>query len=869
MVYKKTKKEESPTNVFQIIVLILAIMTLTSVLSYREHIQQQKQIYAIAADKSEILKTKILKTVSDLKTIVSSLLLTIDQEGVDNFTLSSLERFDEFVRQKLRYSNIEGLGVAFKHGMKKTNSSGMSYLDYSAEISIATRYTDRDTLLGVDLFGIPSWKDALEQTSKFDTFVLHTPSLAAANASAILTNISILHPLQQNAANTKSGWVFLTIKEDALSRDISNALKGITFTIIDETVGNREHIFRQKGSADGPVLATHEIAFGVAGKRLRVVFEFSDLAFENYKVDSLERIVFESLGFSILLLGAVFWGFLRMQKTFQHKSEEVNAHIEEKKALYDINAQLQEEVRDSESRLANNIILQEAIINHSGYAIISTDPNGVITEFNPAAEALLGYNKQELVNKSTPAIFHIEQEVVARAFELSEELGYTIEPGFDCFVEKVKHGGVDSKQWTYVTKADAQLQVQLTITSLRDSAGSLIGYLGIAHDLTARLELEKSLKNTEKMAVEANKAKSRFLANMSHEIRTPMNGIYGSLQVLKSEALSEQGKHLLQNAEYSVNALMTIINDILDLSKIESGKLVLENRAFNFEHMLERLNSDFRPSASQKGIALNIESKIKYPNRVGDEIRIRQILLNLVTNALKFTETGFINLEVDLTPDSEFVAIKVSDSGIGMSDDMLQKLFKPFEQADPSITRKFGGTGLGLTITKELVECMNGAIKVESQEHKGTQITVILSLPVATEAVVTKTLERVDSTILKETVVLVAEDNPINQTVIKAMLSPVVAKLVLVDNGLEAVNILDTFKPDLVLLDIQMPKMDGLEACKNIKKGHAQLPLIALTANAFDEDKKKYRDVGFDGYVSKPIDKSLLLKEIIKFIVRK
>ncbi|KXI28477.1 CHASE domain-containing protein [Paraglaciecola hydrolytica] len=527
----------------------------------------------------------------------------------------------------------------------------------------------------------------------------------------------------------------------------------------------------------------------------------------------------------------------------------------------------QTELLEHERALAQANILQRSILESAGYAIIATDEVGIVTTFNPAAEQLLGYSAEELMGKMIPAKFHVKEEIIARADQLSRELGYQIELGFEVIVAKARFGKPDIIHLTYVHKSGRHIPVLLNVSSLLDVQQNLVGFLGIAYDQTEQLKHESVLAQARDQAEQANAAKSMFLANMSHEIRTPLNGIYGTLQILEKEVKSKQSRELLDKAIYSTKNLNVIINDILDFSKIEANKLTLEKAVFNLAELLEHLRSDLSVMASRKNITFDLLNQVEHNYWQGDPTRVRQILLNIASNAVKFTEVGSVSFTVSHQTSQGLLVFVIKDSGIGMDKEQQRRLFQRFEQADSSTTRKFGGTGLGLSITYSLVSLMEGRISVESEMGEGSTFIVNLPLQQAEAPLAKRTEFSAEEINLSGKVILIAEDNEINQVIVGAMLEPTQASVKFVWNGQEAIDALQSTIPDLILMDIQMPVMDGIEACRKIKRSHPHIPIVALTANAMKEDIELYQREGFDGHLSKPVEMTILFEKLQQILL--
>lgn len=376
-------------------------------------------------------------------------------------------------------------------------------------------------------------------------------------------------------------------------------------------------------------------------------------------------------------------------------------------------------------------------------------------------------------------------------------------------------------------------------------------------------EKNKALSEAKVMAESASREKSLFLANMSHEIRTPMNGIYGSLQLLKKQVEDNNSETLVVNALSSAKLLLTILNDILDFSKIEAGKLDLDYFKLDIADLVSSSVMDFKAEITKKSIEFNVSvDQEAHKFWQGDPVRIKQVISNLVSNAIKFTKEGSVTLSLS-TP-GDFVQITVSDTGIGMEPHEIDKLFSRFEQADSSITRDFGGTGLGMAISKSLVDLMGGDINVESQKGQGTTFTVILPLIPLQEEQLAEEEQAICS--LENIKILIAEDNDINQFVIESMLEETGAEINIVENGEICLSAFKEFNPNIILMDIQMPVMDGLTACKEIRKENTSIPIVALTANVMKQDVENYLANGFNACIGKPIEEEELFEIMGKLL---
>jgi PAS domain S-box-containing protein len=645
--------------------------------------------------------------------------------------------------------------------------------------------------------------------------------------------------------------------------------------------------------------------------------------------------------------------------------------------------------------------LQRAIFDSANFSSIATDAAGVIQIFNVGAERMLGYTAAEVTNSITPADISDPQEVIARAKALSIELGTPITPGFEALVFKASRGIEDIYELTYIRKDGSRFPAVVSVTALRDTQDTIIGYLLIGTDNTARKRVEAEQKKldqrlrdqqfytrsliesnidalmttdpagiitdinkqmealtgctrdeligspfknhftdperaeagiklvlvekkvtdfeltarardgrktvvscnattfydrdrtlqgvfaaardvTESKRVEielhqakaaaesASQTKSDFLASMSHEIRTPMNVIIGVTDLLANTVLSPEQAKYVQIFRRASDNLLHLINDILDLSKVEEAQIELERTEFSLTELVEKVTEMVAVSAQQKSLTLVCDIAPGLPNDlVGDPTRVGQVLLNLLGNAIKFTEAGTVSLQVTADAEPPVLRFTIRDTGIGISAQNLGSVFERFTQADSSITRKYGGSGLGLTISKRLVELMGGRIWAESTVGEGSVFSFTMPLEIWTGVRLPAAIPvGADSELpLPALKILLAEDYPDNRTITLAYLQDTPYRIEIAENGAIALEKFIVGQFDLVLMDRQMPVMDGLTATRAIRaweqaNQRAPVPILALTATALRGDREKCLAAGCTAYLTKPIKQDVLLQAI-------
>ncbi|MBU2954754.1 PAS domain S-box protein [Marinobacter sp. F3R08] len=498
-----------------------------------------------------------------------------------------------------------------------------------------------------------------------------------------------------------------------------------------------------------------------------------------------------------------------------------------------------------------------AVFDTAVDGVVRISDRGIIQSFNHSAERILGYSEAEVVGRNVSILMPSPHQEV-----------------HDSYLKQYLRTGqariIGSGREVFALHKDGhEVPIRLAIGESR--LGGVSTFVGFLTDITERYHMETDLRRAKEQAEQAAEARSAFLANMSHEIRTPMNAIIGFTDLLSETRLSTEQAKNLNIVRNSARSLLSLLNDILDTAKFESGAIELEQRNFSLLKICEQLVATQKLAADRKGVQLYLDYSSGLGHFFwGDGLRVQQVVLNLLSNAVKFTEKGQVTLRVCRGSAGDGVKLTVSDTGIGIPPDRLARIFEPFSQADSSMTRRFGGTGLGTTIARQLVELMGGDIHVSSTVGVGSCFAVHLPLREGpAEVEVPPLVASVPE--LPPLRILAADDVPQNRTLLEALFDSGTHYLVLVDNGVDAVSQAQTGVFDLALLDVQMPVMDGHQACRRIRaweqaNGSCRLPVIALTAGVLEQDRQLALEAGMDGFVGKPLNRAELYTEISRVL---
>lgn len=533
--------------------------------------------------------------------------------------------------------------------------------------------------------------------------------------------------------------------------------------------------------------------------------------------------------------------------------------------LQELNRSLEQKVHERAQEVSKQRSFYETILNQVPAEIIVADRHQRYIFISESAvkdpemrEWLIGKTDFDYCMKRGLPM-HVAQERASRYQEVRNNLKLTE------WVEKMERKG----QVLYYLRR---------LLPLFDSNDEIQMFIGYSLDITKSEKYRLDLIEARDIAQKATSAKSEFLSKISHEIRTPLNAIIGLTNILMSEDHNNSQDHYLNSMKYSADSLLGIINEVLDFSKIEAGKISFECIPFNFRHLIQGIHQTFEFRANELGIELKTGMAPEIPRILeGDRVKLNQIFLNLVGNAMKFTSSGHIHIKTEvLEKDNRNIRIRfcVEDTGIGIAEDKLSKVFESFSQEGDDTTRKYGGTGLGLTITKKFIEGQDGAIWVESEQGRGSRF--IFELPFTFDPNHKENVEKQkswshDLSIVSGKRILVAEDNLMNQLVLQKMLEKFEPQLEMVSNGQQAIDRLRQAEYDLVFLDVQMPIKDGIKTIQEWRNHEAHqlsepTAVVALTADAFAESKQRALEAGMDDFLSKPIEISELRRVLAKFL---
>jgi PAS domain S-box-containing protein len=533
----------------------------------------------------------------------------------------------------------------------------------------------------------------------------------------------------------------------------------------------------------------------------------------------------------------------------------------DKKVLNSLLARTSEDLKKALQEQERQAELLDIMLNTIPALVYFKDEKLRYQMVNDAFLKFSGLSRDEVIGKTVTEVFH--HYLPQRNYpELEKQV--------------IRQGRFFYNVEEQIEKKGKKIWVHTNIAPVHNQKGEIIGLIGISWDISSQKDYELQLKNARDQAEEANRIKDRFLANMSHEIRTPLNGILGMAEILSQTTLEEEQQEYLAHLLHSAKHLLGLIEDVFEFSAIDSGKYTPEVNKFYLPSLLEQVSGSFRKDAREKGISFSVKISPEMPVYfTGDKGALRIILQNLLDNAVKFTHDGGVELSVfsekNKGKDGLLVRFEVKDTGIGIEAHFMNKIFESFSQEDISTTKNYQGTGLGLAISKRLVELLHGEIGVESTRKKGSLFwfTVPLKPHVEEDFDEVKVQE-----ILKSFKVLLVEDNLINQKISRVALEKSGCNLEVANNGKEALEKYIKTPYDLILMDIQMPVMDGLEATRKIREYEQKMEnhhafIVALTANAMELDRKKALDSGMDGFIPKPFNPNKLFKLLHEFIIKK
>lgn len=510
-------------------------------------------------------------------------------------------------------------------------------------------------------------------------------------------------------------------------------------------------------------------------------------------------------------------------------------------------------------RKKSNLLTFSQVVNQSNNMVAVLDNTFHYEYANPMFLQRSGYTSEEVIGKNVSKI------LIGPKTEIED---------LDALLRATKNREKKEREICLHDKAGEPFWVKMAISPVFDDAGFLRKYIGVLVDITDFKQRQEVLMQAKEEAQEAVKLKEQFLSNMSHEIRTPMNGIIGLSEILLGENdLIPKHKELVSHINYSAESLLNILNDILDFSKMNAEKMKFQNINFDLPKIFEHMEGSLGFLAKQKGIDFKVNIDKKLPRYVsGDPTRFNQILRNIIGNAVKFTELGGVDIDVDLieyTIKGPKISVSVTDTGVGIPAHRLDAIFNVFEQAHDYTASKFGGTGLGMSIAKKLIERFDGELKIDSQEGIGTTcaFTVQLNNPIIEQIEHQPSLKSQESESDQAHFrILVADDNMMNQIVARSGLEKMGYQVDVAENGKECIDLFKKGHYDLILMDVQMPVMNGLDATREIRHLDKKIPILAMTASVMEHDKRKCYEAGMNQTVVKPIKPKLLHSIILNYL---
>lgn len=530
-----------------------------------------------------------------------------------------------------------------------------------------------------------------------------------------------------------------------------------------------------------------------------------------------------------------------------------------------LNIALDQKIKENERTqklLRKNEIMLSGVISSALDAIVITGQYGHIIHWNQAAVEIFGYTEKEVKGRT------LMETIIPLSYE------YTHWNGFQGFQEGTNVSILNKRmELTAVRKSKEEFPIELTVTAIEDESESY--YSAFIRDISSRRQREQELVQMKEKAEQAAKAKSQFLSVMSHELRTPLNAVIGITHLLMQSQPREDQQEDLRTLQFSGESLLHIINDILDFTKLDSGKIELSAIDFNLRDLAQSLYQSFSFKAKEKSIVFDVEYDDKMPFYVkGDNFRLSQVLNNLISNAIKFTQDGFVKLKIEMIENqgtSYLTQFSVIDSGIGIPEDKQVKIFEQFTQADSDTTRLYGGTGLGLSISAQLVELMGSSIVVTSTPGKGSkfQFAMVLQEGVKTDPSSVSTTTKVVSKSneqFQNKLILLAEDNVFNANIARRFITGWGAQLEIVVDGRQALEFVARRKYDLILMDVQMPILDGFACTRKIRKHFKDIPIIAITASPRNEIINEIMACGMNDFVSKPFKPNELRNKLLEYL---